>query len=130
MFKLPSIILILAILIALFRYKGSLLIKLFNKKKLKIHNNVKESHSEISSITLKKKFPNIQDIKRYSYKERLFLKRKMEELFKGSKEDKLKALKIARDLSDKSTLHILRMGLNDMDSDIVKISASLINYFK
>ena len=130
MFKVLSIILILAILIALFRYKGSLLIKLFNKKKLKIHNNVKESHSEISSITLKKKFPNIQDIKRYSYKERLFLKRKMEELFKGSKEDKLKALKIARDLSDKSTLHILRMGLNDMDSDIVKISASLINYFK
>ena len=54
----------------------------------------------------------------------------MEFLFKGSKADKLKALKIAKDLSDKSTLSILRMGLKDMDSDIVEISADLIDKFK
>ena len=69
-------------------------------------------------------------IKIYSLNERRFLKRKMETLFKGSKEDKLKALEIAKDLSDKSTLHILRIGLKDMDSDIVEISAGLINNFK
>ena len=54
----------------------------------------------------------------------------MKSLFTGSKEDKLKALKIAKDLSDKSTLSILRMGLKDMDSDIVEISADLIDKFK
>ena len=79
---------------------------------------------------LKKVFPITKDIKLYSHNERIFLKRKMETLFKGSKEDKLKALEIAKDLSDKSTLHILRMGLKDMDSDIVEISAGLINNFK
>ena len=130
MFKLLSIILILAILIVLLRFKGRLLIKFFNKKKLKVHNNIKETEAKISPITLKNKFLITQDIKLYSHNERLFLKRKMEELFKGSKEDKLKALRIAKDLSDKSTLHILRMGLKDMDSDIVEISAGLINNFK
>ncbi len=54
----------------------------------------------------------------------------MQELFKGSKEDKLEALKIAKKLSDKSTLNILRMGLKDMDADIVKIAAVLIENFK
>ena len=130
MFKLLSIILILGILIILLRFKGRLLIKFFNKKKLKVHNNIKETKAKISPITLKNKFLITQDIKLYSQNERLFLKRKMEELFKGSKEDKLKALRIAKDLSDKSTLHILRMGLKDMDSDIVEISADLIDKFK
>ena len=130
MFKLLSILLILVIVIFLLRYKGSLLIKLFNKKKLKIHNNVIETQSTISPTTLKKRFRITKDIKLYSRNERLFLKRKMETLFKGSKEDKLKALEIAKDLSDKSTLHILRIGLKDMDSDIVEISAGLINNFK
>ena len=130
MFKLLSIILILAILIFLLKYKGNLLIKLFHKKKLKIHNNVFEIQPKISSINLKKKYTNTKDIKVYSQNERIFLKRKMETLFKGSKEDKLKALVIAKDLSDKSTLHILRMGLKDMDSDIVELCASLISNFK
>tara|TARA_Y100000589_G_C26949275_1_gene545778 strand:+ start:274 stop:438 length:165 start_codon:yes stop_codon:yes gene_type:complete len=51
-------------------------------------------------------------------------------LFKGSKEEKLEALNIAKRLSDKSTLNILRIGLKDMDSDIVKLSAKLIENFK
>ena len=130
MFKLLSIILIIAILIFLLKFKGSLLIKFFNKKKLKIHNNAKAIQAEISSTTLEKRFSTIQDIKLYSKNERIFLKRKMEVLFKGSKEDKLKALKIAKDLSDTSTLNILRMGLKDMDSEIVEISAGLIEKFK
>ena len=130
MFKLLSIILILTILIFLIRYKGSLLIKLLYKKKLKIHNNAIATQAKNPPTILKKKFPITKDIKIYSLNERRFLKRKMETLFKGSKEDKLKALEIAKDLSDKSTLHILRIGLKDMDSDIVEISAGLINNFK
>jgi len=130
MFTLLSIALILAILIFLLKYKGTLLIKLLNKKKFKIHNIDFETQAKSSPTTLKKKFSITKDIKLYSNNERIFLKRKMETLFKGSKEDKLKALEIAKDLSDISTLHILRIGLKDMDSDIVEISADLINNFK
>ena len=130
MFRVLSIILILAILIFLLIFKRSLIIKFFSKKKIELYNNVQETQAKISSSPLKKKFSFTNDIKVYSHSERIFLKRKMESLFKGYKEDKLKALKIAKDLSDKSTLSILRMGLKDMDSDIVEISADLIDKFK
>ena len=130
MFRLLSIILILSILIFLLIFKRSLIIKFFNKKKIELYNNVQETQAKISSSPLKKKVLFTNNIKVYSHSERIFLKRKMESLFKGSKEDKLKALKIAKDLSDKSTLPILRMGLKDMDSDIVEISADLIDKFK
>ena len=130
MFRLLSIILILSILIFLLIFKRSLIIKFFNKKKIEIYNNFEEKQVNISQYVLKKKFPITNDIKLYSHNERIFLKRQMESLFRGSKEDKLKALEIARDLSDMSTLPILRMGLKDMDSDIVEISADLIDKFK
>ena len=130
MFRILSIIFILSILIFLLIFKRSLIIRIFNKKKIQLYNNVQETQAKISSSPLKKKVPFIKDIKVYTHRERIFLKRKMESLFKGSKEDKLKALKIAKDLSDKSTLPILRMGLKDMDSDIVEISADLIDKFK
>ena len=51
-------------------------------------------------------------------------------LFQGNTEDKLKALKIAEELSDKSTLSILRQGLRDMPPEVVKFSALLIRKFK
>ena len=130
MFKLISLLLILLILIFFLKFKRKFIINFFNRKNFKIYSNIKSTQAKISTSSLKKNFPIIQDIKQYSYNERLFFRRKMETLFKGSKEDKLKALKIAKDLADKSTLHILRMGLKDMDSDIVEISASLINNFK
>ena len=47
-------------------------------------------------------------------------------LFKGNREDKLKALKIAEELADKSTLPILRKGLRDISPELVKLSALLI----
>ena len=130
MFKLLSIILILGILIFLLIFKRGLIIKFFNKKKVTTQRNFKETQAKISSSTMKNKFLTTNHIKVYSQNERIFLKRKMEALFKGSKEDKLKSLKIAKDLSDISTLRILRMGLKDMDSDIVQISADLIDNFK
>ncbi len=51
-------------------------------------------------------------------------------LFKGNTKDKLKALEIADELSDKSTLSILRQGLIDMSPEVVKHSALLIRKFK
>ena len=51
-------------------------------------------------------------------------------LFQENTEDKLKVLKIAEELSDKSTLPILRKGLRDISPKVIEISASLIRKFK
>ena len=42
-------------------------------------------------------------------------------LFQGDKENKLKALKIAEELADKSTSPILRKGLRDITPEVVAI---------
>ena len=57
-------------------------------------------------------------------------RRKMLKLSKGNKEAKLKALKIAEELGDKSTLPILRKDLNDMNLQRVERSADLVRNFK
>ena len=44
-------------------------------------------------------------------------------LFPGNTEDKLKALKIAEELADKSTLSILRKGFRDISPEVIEISA-------
>ncbi|WP_245211347.1 hypothetical protein [Prochlorococcus marinus] len=54
----------------------------------------------------------------------------MFKLFQSHKEDKLKALKIAEKLDDKSILPILRRGLKDTSPEVVEISANLIRNFK
>ena len=51
-------------------------------------------------------------------------------LFQVNKENKLKALKIAEEFADKSTLPILRKGLKDISPEVVEISALLIRKFK
>ena len=51
-------------------------------------------------------------------------------LFKGNTEDKLKALKIAKELAAKSTLPILRKGLRDISPEGIENSALLIRKFK
>ena len=51
-------------------------------------------------------------------------------LFQGNTENKLKGLKIAEELADKSTLPILRKGLRDVSPEVVEISALLIRKFK
>ena len=50
--------------------------------------------------------------------------------FQGDTENKLKALKIAEELADKSTLPILRKGLRDISPGVVETSALLIRKFK
>ena len=68
--------------------------------------------------------------KKYSVFYKNSQRNKMFNLFQGSTEDKLKALKIAEELSDKSTLSILRQGLRDMSPEVVQLSALLIRKFK
>ena len=54
----------------------------------------------------------------------------MNNLFNCSAKGKFKALNIAKELADKSTLPILRRGLKEMDPEIIELSASLIEKFK
>ena len=68
--------------------------------------------------------------KKYSIFYKNSQRNEMFSLFKGNTENKLKALKIAEELSDKSTLPILRKGLKDISPEVVEISALLIRKFK
>ena len=68
--------------------------------------------------------------KKYSVFYKNTQRNKMFSLFQGNTEDKLKALKIAEELADKSTIPILRKGLRDIAPEVVEISALLIRKFK
>ena len=100
------------------------------------------NQSNLNSIKLKKnkksnnKFLSKKNSYLYNYEEKkysIFYKNsqrnKMISLFQGDK-NKLKALKIAAELADKSTLPILRKGLRDISPEVVKLSALLIRKFK
>ena len=93
---------------------------------------MKEMHNENNIIISSPKINDYYQNRSNKYSE--FCKRKlrdkMHKLFKGSAEDKLKALNLAEELADKYTLPILRRGLKDMDPEIVELSASLIGKFK
>jgi hypothetical protein len=78
-----------------------------------------------------KKYNNYQNSSnKYSEFYKRKLRKKMNNLFNSSAEDKLKALNLAEELADKTTLPILRRGLKDMDPEIVERSADLIRKFK
>ena len=93
---------------------------------------MKEMHNENNIMTSSaKKYNHYQNSSnKYSEFYKRKLREKMNNLFNGSAEDKLKALNLAGELADKSTLPILRRGLKDMDPEIVKLSAFLIRKFK
>ena len=122
-----AIVLIIFIGILLLVLKKRSFKKLINKgnlysKKLKKNNN--------KYLSNKKSFLYNHEAKKYSLFYKNSQRNKMFSLFQGNTEDKLKALKIAEELSDKSTLSILRQGLRDMSPEVVKLSALLIRKFK
>ena len=95
--------------------------------------------SNLYSIKLKKnnKFSSNKNSFLYNHQEKKYSvfyknsqRNKMICLFQGDTENKLKALKIAEELADKSTLPILRQGLRDISPEVVEISALLIRQFK
>ena len=131
MLKLISLILIISIIVFLIFYKKEYI---FNKLKTKknvshqMFNEAKKSKLKEFKYNLNNSDSN--NINNFLNLKKSILRKEMLELFKGSKEEKIKALKIAEFLSDKSILPILKIGLKDMDSDIVKVSAKLIQKFK
>ena len=113
-----------------------LLVLILKKRKLKNAINIKKSYpNKIKSnknkfLTNKKNFSYKHEEKRISVFLKNSQRNKMFTLFQGNTEDKLKALKIAEELADKSTLPILRKGLRDISPEVVEISALLIRKFK
>ena len=125
-----AIVLIIFIGILLLVLKKRSFRKLINKGKLhsaKLKKNGKNNNKFLSN---KKSFLYNHEAKKYSLFYKKSQRNKMFSLFQGNTEDKLKALKIAEELSDKSTLSILRRGLRDMSPEVVKLSALLIRKFK
>ena len=125
-----AIVLIIFIGILLLVFKKRSFRKFINKDKLhsvKLKKNRKNNNKFLSN---KKLFLYNHEAKKNSLFYKKSQRNKMFNLFQGNTEDKLKALKIAEELSDKSTLSILRQGLRDMSPEVVKLSALLIRKFK
>ena len=125
-----AIVLIIFIGILLIVLKKRSFRNLINKGKLhsdKLKQNRKNNNKFLSN---KKSFLYNYEAKKYSLFYKNSQRNKMFNLFQGNTEDKLKALKIAEELSDKSTLCILRQGLRDMSPEVVELSALLIRKFK
>ena len=125
-----AIVLIISIGILLLVLKKRSFRNLINKAKLHPIKSKKNSKNNNKFLSNKKSFLYIHEAKKYSLFYKKSQRNKMLSLFQGDTEDKLKALKIAEELSDKSTLTILRKGLRDMSPEVVKLSALLIRKFK
>ena len=125
-----AIVLIIFIGILLLVLKKRSFRKFINKGKLHSVKLKKERKNNNKFLSNKKSFLYNHESKKYSLFYKNYQRKKMFSLFQGNTEDKLKALKIAEDLSDKSTLSILRQGLRDMSPEVVKLSALLIRKFK
>ena len=121
-----AIVLVIFIGILLLVFKKRSFKKLINKRNLysiKLNKNNKFSSN-------KNIFLYNNEEKKYSVFYKNSQRNKMFSLFQGNTENKLKALKIADELADKSTLPILRKGLRDISPEVVEISALLIRKFK
>ena len=125
-----AIVLIIFIGILLLVLKKRSFRKFINKGKLhsvKLKKNRKNNNKFLSN---KNSYLFNPEEKQYSAFYKNSQRNKMFSLFKGDTKDKLKALKIAEELADKSTLAILRQGLRDISPEVVEISALLIRKFK
>ena len=121
-----AILLIIFIGILLLVFKKRSFKKFINKRNvysIKLNKNNKFSSNKNS-------FLYNHEEKKYSVFYKNSQRNKMISLFQGDTENKLKALKIAEELADKSTLPILRKGLRDISPEVVEISALLIRKFK
>ena len=130
MLSFCAIVLIILIGILLLVLRKRSFKKLINKRNLysgKFKKNRDNNHQFISN---RNSFLYSHEEKKYSVFYKNSQRNKMFSFFQGNTEDKLKALKIAEELADKSTLPILRKGLRDISPEVVEISALLIRKFK
>ena len=115
MINFLAIVLIIFIGILLLVFKKRSFKKYINKRNLypiKLNKNNKFSSNKNS-------FLYNHEEKKYSVFYKNSQRNKMFSLFQGNTENKLKALKIAEELADKSTLPILRKGLRDISPEVV-----------
>ncbi|GIS32053.1 MAG: hypothetical protein Ct9H90mP3_8490 [Flammeovirgaceae bacterium] len=124
-----AILIIIFIVFLLLNFKK---ISFKNTRNLKnlYSNKLINNRNNKKYISKKNSFSYKHEYKKYSEFDKKALRHKMYQLFLGNKEDKLKALQIAKELADKSTLPILRKGLKDTSPEVVEISANLIRNFK
>ena len=125
-----AILLIIFIGILLLVFKKRSFKKLINQSNLNSIKLKKNKKSNNKFLSKKNSYFYNHEEKKYSVFYKNSQRNKMFSLFQGNTEDKLKALKIAEELADKSTLSILRKGLKDMSPEVVEISALLIRKFK
>ena len=125
-----AIILIIFIGILLLVFKKRSLRKLINKGNLYSVKFRENSEINTKLVSNKTNFSYKHEEKKFSAFYKKSQRNKMLSLFQGNTEDKLKALKIAEELADKSTLPILRKGLRDISPEVIEISALLIRKFK
>ena len=92
--------------------------------------NLKNKKNNNKFLSKKNSYLYNHEEKKYSIFYKNSQRNKMFNLFWGNTETKLKALKIAEELADKSTLLILRKRLRDISPEVVEISAFLIRKFK
>ena len=125
-----AIVLIIFILFFLF---------IFKRNKFKNAVNIKNIYSNkfLNTQENNNRYKSKKNIISYQSEENIHsefhkksLRNRMLKLFESNEEGKLKALKIAEELGDKSTLPILRRGLKDPSLEIVERSAKLIIKFK
>ena len=125
-----AILLIIFIGILLLVFKKRSFKKLINQSNLNSIKLKKNKKIIINFYLIKIVIYTITKKKKYSVFYKNSQRNKMFSLFQGNTENKLKALKIAEELADKSTLPILRKGLRDISPEVVEISALLIRKFK
>jgi len=125
-----AIVLIIFIGISLLVLKKRSFKKFINQSNLNSIKLKKNKKSNNKFLSKKNSYLYNHEEENYSIFYKNSQRNKMSSLFKGNTEDKLKALKIAEELADKSTLLILRKGLRDMSPEVIKLSALLIRKFK
>jgi len=130
MLNIFVILLIIFIGILLLVFKKRSFKKFINQSNLNSIKLKKNKKSNNKFLSKKNSYLYNHEEKKYSVLYKNSQRNKMISLFQGDTENKLKALKIAEELADKSTLPILRKGLRDISPEVVKLSALLIRKFK
>ena len=125
-----AILLIIFIGILLLVFKKRSFKKLINQGNLNSIKLKKNKKSNNKFLSKKNSYLYNHEEEKYSIFYKNSQRKKMISLFQGDTKNKLKALKIAEELADKSTLPILRKGLRDISPEVVEISALLIRKFK
>tara|TARA_B100000575_G_scaffold263776_1_gene239160 strand:+ start:51 stop:446 length:396 start_codon:yes stop_codon:yes gene_type:complete len=131
MLILISLLLIISILIFFIFYKKKYILNILKIQKFPSNQlSLQVKKNKLNHFNDNLNYSDFNKLDNFSNFKKSILRKEMLELFKGSKKEKIKALKIAEFLSDKSVLPILKLGLKDMDSDIIKVSAKLIQKYK